>query len=333
MREAAFLDALGHGDLNRAQELLHALEKELPRPRFLFMESHLLRKQGDLNEAMKRLDMALVLHLSDPELWAAKASVLEAMGRLDMARRAADRACRLSPDNFDHQILCANIMYSLKDYRAAMEQIDRALELDPRSAPALVLKGILISLLQQDHLSALTFFDSAVEIDPGNGRAWCNRGITLRQIGDRDGSIFSLQKALIIDKDDQVARDSLISMGAERYIPKETKAAPEMVGPSPATTDEGTEGEKGTLPPEEWGEEDAFESVDDGQDTSSEDRGTMKERPLKKVLKRTKAATDQKDGSEKVNCPRCGTSFLPRSDRKGRFECPSCGLRGRLELD
>jgi hypothetical protein len=142
-----------------------------------------------------------------------------------------------------------------------------------------------------------------------------------------------LQKALIIDKDDQVARDSLISMGAERYIPKDTKTPPEVVGPSPTTTEEGADGEKGTMPPEEWGEEDAFESVDDGQDASSNDREMVKERPLKKILKRTRAGTDQNDGPEKVNCPRCSTSFKPITDRKGHFECPSCGLRGRLELD
>ncbi|MCU0798867.1 MAG: tetratricopeptide repeat protein [Candidatus Thermoplasmatota archaeon] len=333
MREAAFLDALGQRDLGRAQKLLEALAKDLPRPRFLFMESLLLRKRGDLNEAMKRLDMALVLHLSDPELWAAKASVLEEMGKLDMARRAADRACRLSPDNFDHQILCANIMYSLKDYRAAMAQVDKALGLDPRSSPALVLKGVLISLLEQDHLNALTFFDSAVEIDPGNGSAWCNRGITLRQIGDRDGSIFSLQRALIINKHDQAARDSLLSMGAERYIPQETKAAPEIVNPSPPETAEGPEEESGTLSPEEWGEEDAFESVDDGGDASKEEHGRKTERPIKELRRRIRTDRGQRTPIEKVDCPRCNISFEPITDKKGHFECPSCGLRGRLELD
>ncbi len=331
MREAAFLDALGQGDLDRAQKLLEALAKGLPRPRFLFLESLLLRKRGDLSEAMKRLDVALVLHLSDPELWAAKASVLEEMGRLDMARRAADRACRLSPDNFDHQLLCANIMYSLKDYKAAMVQVDRALGLEPRSSPALVLKGVLISLIEQDHLGALTFFDSAVEIDPGNGSAWCNRGITLRQIGDSDGSIFSLQKALIIDQHDLVAREALISMGAERYVPGWTKAHPEMVDPSPAEPPEPPEEEGGTLSPEEWGEEDAFESVGDEQDIPKE--GPNLERPVKKLRKRADTITGPKAGPEMVDCPRCSRSFKPSTDKKGRFECPSCGLRGRLELD
>jgi tetratricopeptide (TPR) repeat protein len=191
---------------------------------------------------------------------------------------------------------------------------------------------VLISLLEQDHRTALTYFDSAVDIDPNNGTAWCNRGITLRQIGDRDGAIFSLQKALLLDGNDQVARDTLVSMGAERYIPRAARPpaggeAPLKVGPPAEKMKE----EGGALPPEEWGVEDAFEEMEEAEAEEDADERKRDERPRKRRGSKRGGPPEEGSGPRDVICPRCSISFHPEPDDRGRFKCPSCGLVGRFE--
>ncbi len=218
MKEDIFFQTLNRGKYKKAKRILGDLKEDLPRKRYLYLDGVLLETKGDLKEALKRFDMALVLHLSDESLWLAKAKVLMEMGRLDMAKRAADRACRLSRDDGAPHLLYSEILYRMNDYRKAMKQIDLAIEHGTRTSEVLTLKGVLISILDQDYIEALGYFDSAIEADEDHGRAWTNRGMALRQIGDEDGAVYSFQKALLLDRKDKNARKMLVKMGYEKFI-------------------------------------------------------------------------------------------------------------------
>jgi Flp pilus assembly protein TadD len=193
---------------------------EIPRARQLYLQGLLHENKGELEEALKKFNMALVQHLSDPALWLAKAKVLEGLGRMDMAKRAAGRACKLSTGDPAANLLYADILYKMKDLKGASEQVDIVLDLAPQDSDGLTLKGILVSTLEEDYRKALTLFDSAIESDEGNATAWTNRGIALRQIGDRDGSVYSFQKALMLDPDEKVSREMLSHMGEKKFILK-----------------------------------------------------------------------------------------------------------------
>ncbi len=250
--EKSFITALEKGSLSEAADILKRIEKDVPRTRFLFLEGLLLEKEGELEEASKKFDMALVLHLSDNSLWKAKARVLMELGKVDMAKRAVERACRLKPDDHDGHLLLSEILYRMKDYPRAEKEIDMSLELGGRSAAALTLKGILISILKQDYRSALTYFDSAIDTDEGYGRAWTNRGIALKEIGDRDGSIYSFQKGLIIDPEDSNAKKMLIILGQASFVEK-------MIGRGPKLNKRSGQDEKGKETKDELEELDEWE--------------------------------------------------------------------------
>lgn len=218
MNEEHFLRAMERGDIKKAQSILASLKDVIPRTRFLYFEGMVHDCLGEPEEALKKFNMALVLHLSDPPIWLAKARVLMDLGKLDMARRAADRACRLSPGDPPAHLLLAEILYKMKEYQGAMVQIDEALELASGDPEILTMKGILVSITEEDYVKALSFFDRALASDEEHASAWTNRGVVLRRIGDRDGAIYSFQKALILDGEDRTARDMLERMGAESYI-------------------------------------------------------------------------------------------------------------------
>ncbi|MGA1819923.1 MAG: tetratricopeptide repeat protein [Thermoplasmatota archaeon] len=218
MNEEQFLRAMEKGDMEEAQRILGNLRSKVPRTRMLYFEGMVLDGLGEPEEALKKFNMALVLHLSDPSIWLAKARVLQELGKMDMARRAVDRACRLSSGNSSAHLLYAEILYKMKDHRGAMTQINEALDLAPDDPEILTLKGILVSIIEEDYRKALGFFDKALTSDENHAPAWTNRGVALRMIGDRDGSIYSFQKALILDSEDRTAIEMLTHMGAEKYI-------------------------------------------------------------------------------------------------------------------
>jgi len=218
MTEEYFLRAMERGDMEEAQRILGDLKEKIPRTRMLYFEGMVLDGLGEPEEALKKFNMALVLHLSDPSIWLAKARVLQELGKMDMAKRAVDRACRLSTGNPAAHLLYSEILYKMKDHRKAMVQINEAVELAPDDPEILTLKGILVSIIEEDYRKALSFFDKALTSDENHAPAWTNRGVALKMIGDRDGSIYSFQKALLLDSEDRTAIEMLTHMGAEKYI-------------------------------------------------------------------------------------------------------------------
>ena len=90
-----------------------------------------------MTDALKKFDMALVLHLSDHCIWFAKAKVLEELGRMDMAKRAVERAIRLSPGDPEVHLLYGKILYSMNKYPEARDEIEKSLEIQNKSAEAL----------------------------------------------------------------------------------------------------------------------------------------------------------------------------------------------------
>lgn len=218
MHEQDLLIHLGKHDMKRARSALKGLRGSVDRTRFLYLEGLYLKEKGDLEEALKRFDMALVLHLSDPELWMAKASALEDLGKIEMAKRAADRACRLDPGNARAHLILGRILFTMKDYRGALPEIDSSIELDGHDVISLTLRGIIISILEEDYIGALSFFDRAIQEDEGYPKAWSNRGVALRQIGDRTGAVYSFQKCLLLDGGNETSRRMLISLGEQRLV-------------------------------------------------------------------------------------------------------------------
>ena len=116
--EEEFLKALEKNDITRAEDILEDMKEKLPRTRFLYLEGLLHEKMGDLEEALKKFDMALVLHLSDHTLWMAKARTLLELESLDMAKRAAERACRLKNEDPDAHLLDLDLGSNEKNFKA-----------------------------------------------------------------------------------------------------------------------------------------------------------------------------------------------------------------------
>ncbi len=209
MNEGEYYRFLEKGDLIQAKKWLRNMEGRVPKTRILYLQGVLL----DYQEALKRYDMALVMHLSDPSIWLAKARALSHLGRLDLAKRAAERAIKLSPGSANAHVVYGNILLKMKSYDPALKEARTAVEIDMESTGALILHGLLLSLKDQDFRQALAQFDRAIGVDETCIEAWTNRGIVLRQLGDREGAIYSFRRALKIRPNDPTATNMLASLG------------------------------------------------------------------------------------------------------------------------
>lgn len=317
MTEEEFYLSLKRGDLIQAKKWLRNMEGKIPKTRVFYLQGILLERTGDHQEALKRYDMALVMHLSDPSMWLAKARALSHLGRLDLAKRAAERAVKLSPGSANAHVVCGNILLKMKSYDAALKEARTAVGIDPRNTGALILQGLLLSLKDQDFRQALALFDRAIGVDETCIDAWTNRGIVLRQLEDKDGAIYSFQRALRISPSDPTATHMLVSMGLKEkgtVIDIEEEAT-ERVGPA-----------------EKAGqfESDEFEELSDiPQEDGSDQEETLEESPVIGWGDVSGGSEGKKRETLELKCPRCRTFFLVKAGT--RFTCPSCKLQGEVD--
>jgi tetratricopeptide (TPR) repeat protein len=193
--------------------------------------------------------------------------------------------------------------------KEALAEVNEALRLKNDDSRALVLKGILLSMMEQDYRAALSHFDRAIDVDEGNSQAWTNRGIVLRKIGDNDGAVLSFQKALAIDPEDSTARQMLAHMGRQdlaKVIRVDKK--------TPLDLEEVEVVEKA----DKDAEDDGLSWDDNGAGSKSE------------VVAPPSGRVDESEDLE-LSCPRCGRVFNVKVTGKTSFKCPGCGLQGEVD--
>lgn len=90
------------------------------------------------------------------------------------------------------------------DYREAIEDFNKAIELDSMYAKAYHNRGLTKGKLS-DYRGAIEDFNKAVEIDPKYGRAYHNRGLAKGMLGDKNGGCLDFAKADELGHDEAYA--------------------------------------------------------------------------------------------------------------------------------
>ncbi|WP_051408851.1 tetratricopeptide repeat protein [Syntrophorhabdus aromaticivorans] len=86
----------------------------------------------------------------------------------------------------------------LGDYRAAIEDLGRAIEIDPKFAPAYLNRSTAYGVMG-DHARAVADLNKALEINPQYALAYRNRGITYEIMGDYARAMADFTKAARLD--------------------------------------------------------------------------------------------------------------------------------------
>jgi len=100
---------------------------------------------------------------------------------------------------------------SIRNYRGAIQEYDRALAINPDDANAWYNRGLALGKLGRyaelgQYAEAVVSFDKAIAINPDFAEAWYNRGLALGELGRHAEAIASFDKAIAINPDYTGAR-------------------------------------------------------------------------------------------------------------------------------
>ncbi|MFM2082924.1 MAG: hypothetical protein RL380_1615, partial [Verrucomicrobiota bacterium] len=127
---------------------------------------------------------------------------------LDGALASARAAVTQSPNFGFAWARLAELEFSFGHTAAALEALDKSLQLSPRNAQAVALKGFLLAA-QNKISDAQNQFDTAIALDPALANAWLGRGLCRIKRGDAEGGRADLQVAATLEPHRAILRSYL----------------------------------------------------------------------------------------------------------------------------
>lgn len=136
--------------------------------------------------------------------------------------RAAERAVALQQASGEYhrvlgalcaQVIPANPLLGLRYGKCAMEEVNRAVELDPKSADAWLSRGVGNYYLPESFGGgaelALKDIEKALQLDPSHADAWLWKGIVLRKLNRNGEARQAIERSLKLNPARVWARQQL----------------------------------------------------------------------------------------------------------------------------
>lgn len=155
-------------------------------------------ESGDLARANIQFRNALKINEEHVPTLAAMAKLAEKRKDLKMMFGLYQRIVRLEPDNVEAQIQLGRLYLIGSDETAALEQAEKALELDEGNTEALALKaGVRLRL--GDSAGAVELANRVIEVEPAHAQATTVLATVHALNDDFDAALAELDRALAID--------------------------------------------------------------------------------------------------------------------------------------
>jgi tetratricopeptide (TPR) repeat protein len=136
--------------------------------------------------------------VGEPRLFAYRASLLLAVGRVDEARKDLEHALGLKPNYGDALALQSIVAVVQNEKEQALDLAQKAVAADPNSAPG----RIALSYAQQanfDLEGALASLERAVQLTPENAVAWARLAEMRLSFGELDEALEAAKKAAALN--------------------------------------------------------------------------------------------------------------------------------------
>lgn len=148
--------------------------------------------------------------------WLADSYFLQAGQNLEGALAAARAATRKAPDFGFAWERRAELEFSFGHTKDALTALEKSLQLSPRNAEALSLKGFLLAA-QNKIGDAEKSFNDAIAVDGALGNAWLGRGLIRIHQGDAGDGLKDLQVAATLEPNRSLLRSYLGKAFANQY--------------------------------------------------------------------------------------------------------------------
>ena len=161
----------------------------------------LLMNLGQYDEALEDFDRAVSLDSTSANVYAIRSRYYaETPYRdLEMALQDLTRAIELEPENsLRYRQRAAVHYYRLGDFQATIEDMDRAVAVDPANPEVVHARGVFY-MEHGDLDAAMRDFDRALELDPDYAHVLVNRASILYEAGFAGEALENLSRAVSID--------------------------------------------------------------------------------------------------------------------------------------
>ena len=151
----------------------------------------------DYKEAQKQLDIALKNHPNNPEFIFRQGILYNLKGIHDMAIEEFMKALELNPSSKLYlQIILNKASAEIKteDYTSALNDYNKAIELDPRNANFYNYRG-LVNFKLTYYLDAINDYNNALDLEPESALTYYNRGMTHLRLTEKQKACSDFHKA------------------------------------------------------------------------------------------------------------------------------------------
>jgi tetratricopeptide (TPR) repeat protein len=156
------------------------------------------RNRPTVLEAEKDIEEAVRLDPRNYESFYARASIRKALGNKPGWLEDMNQALKLlEPDSVDMYLLRAELKIDQKDWRGAIEDLNKGLALNPKpyEIPATLAMRGYARIKVKDYLSAIQDYSEAMRLEPNDPALPLQRGIARYLLRDKQGALSDLQKA------------------------------------------------------------------------------------------------------------------------------------------
>lgn len=183
--------AMAYMEVGRTSEALSEIEtlvQEFPEDHFFFfLQSSILAYQEDWENALDSIAEAISLMPEEVAYYSQRSEIYEEMQRTDEALADLDTLVELAgADSTVFNNRCWFRATRKMQLKKALDDCNRAIELDPYSAPALDSRALVF--MQMGQLAkAIENYDAALSLSPNMAQALYGRGIARLKRGDEKG--------------------------------------------------------------------------------------------------------------------------------------------------
>ncbi|MGY5861598.1 MAG: tetratricopeptide repeat protein [Candidatus Thorarchaeota archaeon] len=160
------------------------------------------------HEALKSLDRALRIEPENGLALSDKASALRALGRTNEELACYKTLVGLNPKEWRIWMRMGDIALEEGQFSSAIDHYDEALQLDPNLVPALVHRGIALSMMEK-WKEAIKSVQSATKLAPDDIESWKILGDVNLRAGKHNSAVKALKKAAQIDPHDASIENTL----------------------------------------------------------------------------------------------------------------------------
>jgi tetratricopeptide (TPR) repeat protein len=202
---AEFLESAG--DLKQAVAQWRQVQELLPHSCDPFYQAgRLLSELDQWDEAEAALTKAVILRPRLPEGWYELGNVHLGTGKFESALQDYNRALQMDPQNATYCAYAGKALSKLNRHAEAIQFYRRAIQMDPDLWEAHFALGDELAAAGQ-FSEAGNEYEQVIELRPTIAMAHLNRGVILARLGQLDESLQEFQETLRLEPDNRQAQD------------------------------------------------------------------------------------------------------------------------------